>query len=95
MNKKDLITKVADYMATTTKDAEFAVNAVVDTIADALNNGDKVSLTGFGVFEVVKRNARRCRNMKSGEMMTVPEKMAPKFRAAKSLKLSVSEIPVA
>ena len=95
MNKKELVAQVADEMGTTNKEASIAVDTVFAVVSDTLNKGDKVSLTGFGVFEVVKRNERKCRNLQDGSAMTVPAKMAPKFRPAKAMKVSVAELPVA
>jgi len=94
MNKKELTTKVADIMGVTSKEASMAVDTVIDVIADTVNNGGKVSLTGFGVFEVVKRNERKCRNMMTEEVIVVPAKMAPKFRPSKALKMSVAKLAI-
>jgi len=95
MNKKEMVSKVADEMGITKKEAALCVETVVGVVADSLNSGEKVSLVGFGSFEVVKRNERKCRNMQTGDEMIVPAKMAPRFRPAKGLKQSVSELPVA
>jgi len=94
MNKKEMVANVAEEMGVTKKEAAICVESVVGTIADSLNKGEKVSMVGFGTFEVVKRNERKCRNLQTGEDMVVPAKMAPKFRPAKGLKLSVAELPV-
>jgi len=94
MNKKELVAQVANEMGSTNKEAAIAVDTVFGVVSDALGKGDKVSLTGFGVFEVVKRNERKCRNLQTGDEMVVPAKMAPKFRPAKALKQMVSELPV-
>jgi len=95
MNKKEMVAKVAEEMGITKKEAALCVETVVGVVSDSLNAGEKVSLVGFGSFEVVKRNERKCRNMQTGEEMIVPAKMAPRFRPAKGLKTSVSELPVA
>lgn len=94
MNKKDLVDQVAENMGMTKKDAGMAVQTVIDTIFGAVTSGDKVSLVGFGVFEAVKRNARKCRNLQTGEEMTVPEKFAPKFRPSKNMKVVTAQLPI-
>lgn len=94
MNKKQLIDTVAEKLGVTKKEAALSVETVINTIADEMADGGKVSLVGFGVFESVFRNARKCRNLQTEEDMTVPAKMAPKFRASKTLKLRVAELPV-
>lgn len=95
MNKKELTTAVADAMGSTKKEAALAIESVINCIADAMAAGSNVSIVGFGTFEVVKRGARTCRNMVTGEMMDVAEKMAPKWRASKALKEAVSQLDVA
>jgi DNA-binding protein HU-beta len=94
MNKKELIDAVADKTDITKREAAIYVDAVVASIADEITAGGKVSLVGFGTFEVVKRNERKCRNLQTGADMTVAAKMAPKFRPSKSLKEAVAELDV-
>jgi len=94
MNKKELIDVVADSLEVTKKEAALAVQIVISSIADELAGGGKVSLVGFGTFETVKRASRKCRNLQTSEEMTVPAKMAPKFRASKTLKDNVAKLPV-
>jgi len=94
MNKKDMVTKVAESMGVTKKEAALAVDTVFGVLEDTMGAGEKVSLAGFGVFEVVKRNARKCRNLQDGSTIEVPAKMAPKFRPAKALKERVATLPV-
>lgn len=87
MNKADLVASVANETKLTKKDAEAAVNAVVNGIQDALKNGDKVQLIGFGTFEVRTRKARQGRNPRNpGETIEIPASKAPVFKAGKSLK---------
>ena len=61
----------------------------MDVVKDALVNGDKVALTGFGTFEVAERAARKGRNPKTGEEILIPASKAPKFKAGKALKDAV------
>lgn len=94
MNKKEMVESVASEMGVTKKEAALSVETVFGIMSDTLNKGEKVSMVGFGSFEVVKRNQRNCRNLQTGENMVVPAKMAPRFRPAKGLKMSVAELPV-
>ncbi|MDO4482730.1 MAG: HU family DNA-binding protein [Bacillota bacterium] len=92
MNKADLIASVASEAKLTKKDAETAVNAVIDGIQEALKNGDKVQLIGFGTFEVRTRKARQGRNPRNpGETIEIPASKAPVFKAGKSLKEAVNK----
>lgn len=94
MNKKELINVVAERSEITKKEATLLVENVIGAIADEIATGGKVSLVGFGTFETVKRNERKCRNLQTGDDMVVPAKMAPKFRASKGLKDKVAELEV-
>lgn len=94
MNKKELINVVAEEIGVTKKEAALAVQTVIGAVANELAAGGKVSLVGFGTFETVKRSSRKCRNLQTGEDMTVPAKMAPKFRASKTLKDNVAKLAV-
>ena len=86
MNKSQLIDAVVAKGGLKKKDAEAAVNAVTATIAEALKNGEKVQLVGFGTFEVKERSARTGRNPKTGETIEVPASKHPAFSASKALK---------
>ena len=86
MTKVDLIAKVAAEAELTKKDAEKAVTTTFDTIADALSQGDKVQLVGFGGFETKKRAARMGRNPKTKEAIEIPATTIPVFKAGKALK---------
>lgn len=92
MNKAELIAAVAEKTGFTKKDAEGAVNATVDVIEEALINGEKVQLIGFGTFEVRQRKARTGRNpRKPGETIEIAASKAPVFKAGKALKDSVNK----
>ena len=91
MNKKELVAAVAGKCEVSKKDAEKVIEAVTSVITDALKNGDKVQLVGFGTFEVSKRSAREGRNPKSGETMYIAASKTPKFKAGKVLKDAVNE----
>lgn len=86
MNKSDLVQVVAENAGLSKAAAEKAVNAVFSGISDALGKGDKVSLVGFGTFNVYKRAARVSRNPRTGEKINVPATTVPKFKAGKALK---------
>lgn len=91
MNKAELITAVAEKSEMTKKDAEKAVNAFVEAIEEALIRGDKVSLVGFGTFEVRERAARTGRNPQTREEIRIPATKIPAFRAGKQLKDKVHQ----
>jgi DNA-binding protein HU-beta len=90
MTKNDLVNKVAEAADLSKKDADKAVSAVVDAITAALKSGDKVSLVGFGTFEVRSRPARQGRNPQTGKPMTIAATKAPAFKAGKGLKDAVN-----
>lgn len=75
----------------TKKDAEKALNAVVESIEESLARGEKVSLVGFGTFEVRSRAARKGRNPQTGEEITIEAARVPAFKAGKSLKDSLEK----
>ena len=89
MNKTELIAAVAEKAGFSKKDAEAAVNAALATITETLKAGDKVSLVGFGTFEVRERAAKQGRNPKTGEAMTIAASKVPAFKAGKALKDAV------
>ena len=88
MNKKDLINEVAKVVKTK-KDAQAVVDCVLSSITKALENGDSVSLVGFGTFKVAKRKARKGRNPQTGEEIDIAASKVPKFAAGKALKEAV------
>lgn len=91
MNKSDLIGSVAEKTELTKKDAEKAVNAIFQSIEDALAKGDKVQLVGFGTFETKERAARIGRNPRTGQEIKIPATKVPGFKAGKALKESVAK----
>ena len=91
MNKTELIAEVAEKAGLTKKDAERVINAAVDTICQRLAQGDKVSLSGFGIFEVKAREARVGRNPRTKETIQIPATRMPSFKASKTLKDMVSK----
>ena len=86
MNKGDLVNAIAAKTGATKKAAEEALNAMLDSIKDALVNGDKVQLVGFGSFETKARAARKGKNPQTGAEMKIPACKAPSFKAGKALK---------
>ena len=91
MNKAELIAAVAAKTGDTKKAAEEAVNAFVEVVTNALKEGDKVQLVGFGSFEVRKRAARKGRNPQTKEEIKIPASKAPVFKAGKALKELVNK----
>ena len=89
MNKTELVAAVAAKAELSKKDAEAAVNAVFDTVKDALAEGDKVSLIGFGTFSVKTRAARTGLNPRTKETIEIPESKVPAFKAGSALKDAV------
>jgi DNA-binding protein HU-beta len=90
MNKSDLIDAISDRMGDKRTAAE-AVNAVLDTIQRTVAKGDKVAITGFGVFEKQIRPARTARNPATGAAVKVPKTSVPKFRAGADFKAMVNK----
>ena len=90
MNKVQLVEAVAAAGKLTKKDAEVAVTAALDAIADALAAGDKVQLIGFGTFEVKESAARAGRNPRTGETIQIEASKRPVFSAGSALKNSVN-----
>ena len=90
MNKTELVAAIADKAGIAKKDAEKALSAFLDTVAEELKKGEKVQLVGFGTFEVAEREAREGRNPRTGETMTIAASKSPKFKAGKALKDSLN-----
>ncbi|MCR4924362.1 MAG: HU family DNA-binding protein [Lachnospiraceae bacterium] len=86
MNKTELVAAIADQADLSKKDAEKALKAFTDVVANELKNGEKVQLVGFGTFEVSERAARDGRNPQTGAVMKIKASKAPKFKAGKALK---------
>ncbi len=91
MNKAELIAAIAAKTGDTKKGAEASLNAFVDVVTEALVEGDKVQLVGFGSFEVRKRAARKGRNPQTKEEIKIPASKAPVFKAGKALKELVNK----
>ena len=92
MNKAELVAAVAEKTNFTKKDAEVALNAVIASIEEALVEGEKVQLIGFGTFETRERKARQGRNpRKPGEVIDIAASKAPVFKAGKALKDAVNK----
>ena len=89
MNKRDLIDEISGRVGNK-KAATEAVNAMVDAIQAAVAKGDKVAITGFGVFEKSERPARTARNPATGATIKVPASSVPKFRAGAEFKAAVN-----
>ena len=86
MNKAELIAKISEESKLTKKAAETALDAFVTSVEEALKNGEKVQLVGFGTFEVRERAARKGRNPQTKEEIKIPASKAPVFKAGKALK---------
>ena len=86
MNKGELIDAVAEKASVTKKEAGLVIDATIEAIMDAVANGDKVTLVGFGTFEPRQRQAREGRNPKTGETIAIPETKVPGFSAGKAFK---------
>lgn len=86
MNKTELIAKVTEKTELTKKDATKAVDAIFASISEALQEGEKVQVIGFGNFEVRERAARKGRNPQTGEEIEIPASKVPAFKPGKALK---------
>lgn len=95
MNKVQMVAAIAEKAGLTKKDAEKAVNAVTEAVKEALVNGEKVQLIGFGTFEVRERAARKGRNPQSGDEIEIAAAKVPAFKAGKALKDAVNPAPKA
>ncbi len=90
MNKSELVAAMAEKSGLAKKDAEAALNAFTESVADALKKGDKVQLIGFGTFDVAERAAREGKNPLTGEKIKIKASKAPKFKAGQALKDAVN-----
>lgn len=86
MTKIEFVDAVAKETEWTKKDSEEAINAVIKVITNALVSGEKLSIVGFGTFEVAERAERQARNPQNGNAILVPACKVPKFKPAKALK---------
>ncbi len=91
MTKAELINAVAEKTGLSKKDSEKAVGAVVDSITEALVNGERVALVGFGTFEARERSARKGVNPITKEEITIAAAVVPSFKAGKALKDAVAK----
>ena len=91
MNKAELIAKISEESKLTKKAAETALDAFVTSVEEALKNGEKVQLVGFGTFEVRERAARKGRNPQTKAEIKIPASKAPVFKAGKALKEIVNK----
>ena len=91
MTKADFIDKVADRSGLSKRDASKAVDAFLDSITDALKQGDAVSFTGFGKFSAQQRAARQGVNPRTGERVQIPAARVPKFSAGSQLKQALRQ----
>lgn len=86
MNKTELIAAAAESAGLTKKDTERVLNAAIDAVTAALVNGEKVQISGFGIFETKTREARVGRNPHTKEAIQIPATRVPSFKASKALK---------
>ena len=86
MNKVTLVAKIAEKSGLSKKQAELALGALIDSVTEALKEGDKVQMMGFGTFEVKERAARTGRNPSTGETIEIPASKTPSFKAGKGLR---------
>lgn len=89
MNKSELIQAIAAKANITQAAATKVLNALLESVTESLQNGEAVSLVGFGSFEVRQRAERQARNLQTGKPMIIPAKKAPAFKAGKGLKEAV------
>ena len=91
MNKSELVTSMAEKASLTKKDAEAALRAFIESVEEALGNGEKVQLVGFGTFETRERAAREGRNPRTKEVIKIEASTIPVFKAGKELKEKVNK----
>ncbi len=91
MNKTELISAAAQASGVTKKDAERVINAAIDAITASLVSGDKIQISGFGIFEIREREARTGRNPRTKETVEIPASRVPAFKASKALKDAVKK----
>ena len=91
MTKKELASIVSEKVNLSKKDAEAAVNVVFDSIAQAMKEGDKVNIAGFGIFEAKERSARTAKNPQTGETIEIAARKVPAVKFGKTVKDLVAE----
>jgi DNA-binding protein HU-beta len=89
MTKAQIIDAIAKKAKISKKAAGAAIDTFVESVTSALKKGDKVTLVGFGTFSAAKRKARTAKNPQTGELIKVPAKRVPKFKAGRELKSAV------
>ena len=90
MNKTELVAAIAEKTELSKKDAEKALKAFTDVVAEEIKKGEKIQLGGFGTFEVAERPARTGRNPMTGKTIEIAASKSPKFKAGKALKDSLN-----
>ncbi len=91
MTKSELVEKIVEAnKLLTRKESEMVVNIVFDSMCEALKQGEKVEIRGFGSFTIRERDAREARNPKSGEVVRIPAKKTPFFKTGKELRERVN-----
>lgn len=90
MNRTELVAAIAEKTELSKKDAEKALKAFTDVVAEELKKGEKVQLVGFGTFEVSEKAAREGINPRTMEKITIAASKAPKFKAGKALKDAIN-----
>ena len=92
MTRSDLVNQLAErFTQITVKDTEYAVKTVLDAMSDALARGHRIEIRGFGSFSISRRPPRVGRNPRSGEQVTIPEKLVPHFQPGKALREAVDK----
>jgi DNA-binding protein HU-beta len=89
MNRADLMTRIAKEAEITKRQAAKALDAVVDSVQEALSKGDSILLMGFGTFSVLSRSPRKGRNPQTGQEIFIPASKTAKFRAGKGLREAI------
>ena len=92
MNKAELITTVSEKSGVSKKDSTAVLDALIESITEALKAKDKVALVGFGTFETQEREARVGRNPKTGEEIKIPASISPKFKPGKPFKDAIAGV---
>ena len=93
MTKSELVEKLVEANASLSrKESELVVNLIFDSMCEALKNGEKVEIRGFGSFTIREREAREARNPKSGDVVKIPAKRTPFFKTGKELRERVNNL---
>lgn len=91
MTRSKLIEALADrFTHLTQKDTDLAIKTILDTMSEALSQGDRIEVRGFGSFSVSRRPPRMGRNPRTGESVAIPEKRVPHFKPGKALREAVT-----